>query len=60
MLLQWLGKRHDLSNLSEAADSLEQAVDHCLTDAKTRTQDLGGTLSTTAFTGAVIAQLDKC
>ena len=59
MLLQWLGKRHNLSNLSKAADSLDQTVDHCLTDAKTRTQDLGGTLSTTDFTEAVITQLDK-
>lgn len=56
MLLAWLGERRDDKALVDAAQSIETALDRVITDPKTRTPDMGGTLGTDAFAAAV-AQL---
>jgi 3-isopropylmalate dehydrogenase len=58
MLLNWLAERHDLADLSNAATSLEQAINLCLSKQHTRTRDLGGSLGTDAFTDAIIERID--
>ena len=59
MLLDWLAKRHQRSDLAAAASRISAAVDGTLSNPATRTADLGGSLGTAAFTDAVIASLDK-
>ncbi|MCY4483605.1 MAG: isocitrate/isopropylmalate family dehydrogenase [Spirochaetaceae bacterium] len=59
MLLDWLAKRHQRSDLAAAASRISAAVDGTLSNPSTRTADLGGSLGTAAFTDAVIASLDK-
>ena len=49
MLMAWLGKRHERSDLVEAADCLDRSVDGILEKPSTRTADLGGTLGCRAF-----------
>ena len=56
MLLAWLGERRDDKALVDAAQAIEAALDRVITDPKTRTPDMGGTLGTDAFAAAV-AQL---
>jgi 3-isopropylmalate dehydrogenase len=53
MLLNWLGQRHDDSNLIQAGALIEAAVDDCLDDPSKRTKDLGGSLSTQDYADAV-------
>ena len=56
MLLEWLGtKRRDQQSLT-IAQQIEQAVQQVYA-AGIRTADLGGNVSTSAFTDAVIAHL---
>ncbi len=59
MLLDWLAKRHQRSDLAAAASRISAAVDGTLSNPSTRTADLGGSLGTAGFTDAVIASLDK-
>ena len=40
-----------------AAEAIETAIDRTLADGGSRTQDLGGTLSTGAYTSKLIANL---
>ena len=49
MLLEWLAARHKRREFSQAARSIEDAIDAALQSADTRTRDLGGTLGTKAF-----------
>ena len=53
MLLGWLARQHAQPRLAEAARTIETVVDALITDAATRTRDLGGPLSTAAFAVAV-------
>lgn len=53
MLLGWMGEHHHVSELSEAARAMEEAVDKVLENPETRTADLGGTLGCKAFGDAV-------
>lgn len=53
MLLDWLGTRHERPDLAAAGDAIRSAVDQALSDATTRTADLGGPLGTSAFGQAV-------
>ncbi|MBS7543304.1 isocitrate/isopropylmalate dehydrogenase family protein [Ancylobacter oerskovii] len=53
MLLDWRGQRDGNRTLVAAAAALEQAVASVLGNPATRTADLGGALSTDAFTDAV-------
>lgn len=55
MLLDWRGRRDGNKALIEAAAVLETAIGKVLGNPATRTADLGGSLSTDAFTDAVCA-----
>lgn len=57
MLLEWLAKRHDDANLHAAAAAIEAAIEATIDNPETRTRDLGGNLTTTEFTAAVVAAL---
>ena len=59
MLLQWLGERHNRPDLIEAASAIERALDAAISDAATRTADMGGTLGTKAFAAHVSATAMK-
>jgi isocitrate/isopropylmalate dehydrogenase len=58
MLLNWLGRRHRDENATVAARLIEQSVDGVLKNPATRTSDLGGPLSTTAFTSELCKDID--
>jgi 3-isopropylmalate dehydrogenase len=58
MLLDWLGRRHGRENLCAAARLIEQSVDVALSNPATRTADLGGPRSTTAFTSELCKEID--
>lgn len=57
MLLDWRGRRDGNKPLIEAAAMLEQAISNVLSNPATRTADLGGPLSTEAFTDAVCSAI---
>lgn len=57
MMLDWLGRHHAQPHFCHAAAAIENAIDTTLRDPATRTADLKGPLSTTAFTQAVVAKL---
>lgn len=54
MLLHWLGAKRDDPRLVAAADAIHFGLEAALRDPATRTPDMGGPLSTTVFTQAVI------
>lgn len=58
MLLEWLGRRHNIAALSDAAAAVEKAVHECLNDPTKRTGDLGGSLGTHAFGQAVVEKVN--
>ena len=49
LLLDWLGQRDSKNAYQQAARAIEKAIDAVLSDGKSSTRDLGGTLSTSAF-----------
>ena len=57
MLLRWHGERAGDARYSEAATLIEKTIDRVLSDAATRTRDLGGPLGTARFTETVVAAL---
>lgn len=57
MLLDWLARRHERTDLADAARRIEAAVEAALADPASRTRDIGGTLGTQDFTRAVCAAL---
>jgi 3-isopropylmalate dehydrogenase len=57
MLLDWLGKKNNNSQLKEIAELIENAIDKMIINPETRTPDIGGKLSTTEFTKKLIEQL---
>jgi 3-isopropylmalate dehydrogenase len=57
MLLEWLGRRHNIVALSDAASAVEKAVHDCLNDPIKHTADLGGSLGTKGFGNAVVEKL---
>jgi 3-isopropylmalate dehydrogenase len=59
MLLEWLSIRHRNEAFARAHAAIESGVDALLQDPARRTQDLGGTLGTRAFTDALCAELEK-
>ena len=58
MLLTWLGERQQQDDFLEAAAAIDTALETTLKDPATRTRDLGGTASTTAFTDAILDRLN--
>lgn len=59
MLLDWLGLKHGRKDLSQAASSIDVAVDEQLADPGGRTADLGGSMGTAEFGAEVAARLHK-
>lgn len=57
MLFQWLGERHQSDTLLRAASSIEAAIDSVLSHPGTRTRDLGGPLTTSAYADCVVESL---
>src|SRR5690606_25045156 len=57
MLLRWHGERAGDAHYIEAAILIEDTIDGVLSDAATRTRDLGGPLGTKRFTETVVAAL---
>jgi isocitrate/isopropylmalate dehydrogenase len=53
-----LAERRSENTLFAAAANLDEALDVMLTDEKTRTPDLGGSLSTSEFGKALSIRLD--
>jgi 3-isopropylmalate dehydrogenase len=49
MLLEWLAERHARPEFSDAAQTIERAVDAALKSPATRTRDLGGSIGTRDF-----------
>ena len=60
LLLDWLGQRHRNNAYHQAARAIEEAIDAVLSDSKTTTCDLGGTLSTSAFASCVSKAITTC
>jgi isocitrate/isopropylmalate dehydrogenase len=59
MLLDWLGNRHQRSDLAAAAQAIDSAVDAVLANPANHTADLGGKLGTRAFGAAVASGLEQ-
>lgn len=59
MALEWLGRKHDDSDLSAAAERVERAVSDLVAEGKILTADLGGTASTRDVTAAVCSRLQN-
>lgn len=59
MLLDWLGTHRNKANLSEAAASINRAVDETLAKPECRTADLGGNSSTQEFTASVTRAISR-
>ena len=58
MLIDWLGRRHHDERLIAAARVIDTSIDAVLQKPSTRTIDLGGPLSTTAFTSELCKEID--
>jgi 3-isopropylmalate dehydrogenase len=59
MLLDWLARKHRDVKFAAAAKLIEESVDALLKNASQRTADLGGTLSTRAFTEALSEEISR-
>jgi len=57
MMLDWLGKKNNKTQLKEIAQMIEDAIDRTIINPQTRTSDIGGKLSTTEFTKKLIENL---
>ncbi|MCL8207691.1 MAG: isocitrate/isopropylmalate dehydrogenase family protein [Actinomycetia bacterium] len=57
LLMDWLARRHDDARWSRAAERIRRATLGAIAGGA-RTPDLGGSLTTTAFTDAVLERLD--
>ena len=57
MLLQWGADKYQRPELSQAAATMEAAVDRVLLDDSKRTPDLGGEGNTDLFADAVAADI---
>ena len=57
MLLDWLGRAHDVPAAVEAAERMRQAMDRALADPATRTRDVAGTADLEGMTQGILAGL---
>ena len=57
MLLAWLGERRGAPKLSQAAASIEEALDRTIETPEYRTRDLDGPLGTAAFTRRLVGAI---
>jgi len=58
MLLVWLSARVGRVDFARAGEAIERALDKTISDAASRTRDLGGVAGTKAFTAALIANIE--
>lgn len=58
LMLRWLGETKSDSGAIRTAELIESAVERTLDDFENRTADLGGDMSTSAMTNAVIDNLE--
>lgn len=59
MLLQWLAQKNGNNRFSLASDLIEKALDDVIAQPEGRTSDMGGTLSTQAFTALLCDTMRK-
>jgi 3-isopropylmalate dehydrogenase len=59
MMLDWLGERHDLPKLNEAAAILDTAVDEGFTLGRLRPMEFGGNQGSADYTRELLAILAK-
>lgn len=59
MMLEWIAENHRDEAPKRAAEKIERAVEHVLTELKLRTYDLGGESSTTQVSGAITDAIRK-
>ncbi len=59
MLLDWLSRKGHGAAFERAGACIEQALDATIASPQGRTRDMGGTLSTQAFTQQVCAQMEN-
>jgi 3-isopropylmalate dehydrogenase len=59
MLLAWLGHKHAQPKATEAADTIERAVERVIREAKTLTPDLGGNASTREMGDAIVDAIER-
>jgi 3-isopropylmalate dehydrogenase len=59
MMLEWLGERHDIPQLTEAAALLEGAMARAFAEKRLRPMEFGGDQGLKAATAAVVAVLDE-
>ncbi len=57
MMLDWLGKKRNDSDLAKKAVSIESAVAKVIKDGKARTYDMGGTTTTSGMADAIAEAL---
>ena len=57
MMLEWLGERHDVQPLLQAAQAIQDAVDAAFGQGRVRPMDIGGSDGTAAVTRAVVESL---
>lgn len=57
MLLEWLGQRHQDQSVMQAGHFIMTAVANVLKNPATRTTDMGGELTTSAYTQAIVNEL---
>jgi 3-isopropylmalate dehydrogenase len=58
MMLQWVAQKQHHEPLRRCAQMMNEAVERTLANPATRTRDIGGTCSCSAFTQAVIAAIE--
>jgi len=59
MMLDWLGLKHDVSEMRDDADRLRNAADAVVAEGRVLTADLGGTARTADAAQAVLEQLGR-
>ncbi|MDA0302420.1 MAG: isocitrate/isopropylmalate family dehydrogenase, partial [Chloroflexi bacterium] len=59
MMLGWIARKHGRPEFAAAERTIDTIVNAMITDAATRTRDLGGPLSTAAFTAAVCDRIGQ-
>ena len=59
LMLEWLGRKHELSTCEAAARRIEQAVALALVDGSCVPRELGGTAGTAEITAAILHRLPE-
>ncbi|WP_372611168.1 isocitrate/isopropylmalate dehydrogenase family protein [Halomonas sp.] len=59
MLIEWLGRRHDLPQAEAAADLMHQGIEAALADPTSRTPDIRGTGRLSDMVNAILATIEK-